>query len=336
MFHRAPHESGFTIIDNHPLRDGRLSLAARGLLSTLLSLPDDWQFSEAGLIKILPDGRRRVHGAIAELEQAGYIVRSGQQRDGKGRLLSQIWDIYETPQLMPDARNAQADATTDTQNVQADASRENADNPEATADVRSVQAGANGEDAPLPQLATDVRYQRAENVQESNKEVSSNDYQERTSSTTKADDDVAAVIEYMNEVMQTSFTADGQECDNLRKVLSEGVSAEYCKRAFQTCICSWSEAARPSINPRTVYKPDKVGQYIQAWRPEYESKTEKSRAGRFEEYNRPAAQRITYEPNASGTTPTCPKCGSSSDVQPTGGGLFTCSCGTAWRAGRAS
>lgn len=155
MFHRAPHKSGFTIFDNGFL-SGDLSLDARGLLATILSLPDDWQFSERGLCRIVPDGRRKVHGALSELERAGYIVRHGQKRDQAGRMTAQEWEIIESPQVATVARN-----------VTADASRENADNSQVMPDARNAQAGANRENIPSSQVATVARYPRAVNVQQS-------------------------------------------------------------------------------------------------------------------------------------------------------------------------
>lgn len=110
MFYRSKHKAGFTIIDNGFLsKESGLSLDARGLLATILSLPDDWQFSERGLCQILPDGRRRIHGALAELEQAGYITRGSQGRDQAGRMTAKTWDVFESPQVATDARLPRAE-----------------------------------------------------------------------------------------------------------------------------------------------------------------------------------------------------------------------------------
>ena len=152
MFHRSSHKAGFTVIDNCILSGG-LSLDARGLLATILSLPDDWQFSERGLCRIVPDGRRRVHGALLELERAGYIVRSGQGRDQAGRMTAQTWEVFESPQAAADARNATTDAT-----------RQEAVNPQVATDVQSAQADASRDNAPFDQVATDVRLPFADTV----------------------------------------------------------------------------------------------------------------------------------------------------------------------------
>ena len=100
MFHRAQqHPHGYTNLDNGFLRNEYLSLKARGLLATILSFPDSWQFSIRGLEKILHDGRTAIEGAVKELEQAGHIVRLPQGRGEDGRMLPAVWEIYERPIL---------------------------------------------------------------------------------------------------------------------------------------------------------------------------------------------------------------------------------------------
>lgn len=140
-----------------------MSLAARGLLATILSLPDDWEFSEAGLVSILSDGRRKVHGAILELERAGYIVRHSQGRAQGGKLLSPRWDVYESPQVATDARNVQADANRGNDEKQREKAAET-----LSTDVRNVQADASRENDIYSQVATDVRFPRAVNVHQLN------------------------------------------------------------------------------------------------------------------------------------------------------------------------
>ena len=71
---RKAHKSNFTVIDNQVFKSN-LSLKARGLLSTMLSLPDNWNFSTAGLTSILPsDGESIIRSAIKELEANGLSL----------------------------------------------------------------------------------------------------------------------------------------------------------------------------------------------------------------------------------------------------------------------
>ena len=84
-------------MSNHHLRNKELSLKAKGLLSQMLSLPEDWDYTLAGLSHINREKIDAIREAVKELEKAGYIVRS-RERDEKGRLRGADYVIYEQPQ----------------------------------------------------------------------------------------------------------------------------------------------------------------------------------------------------------------------------------------------
>lgn len=69
-----PRHDGFTIMSNYHLRDSRLSLSARGLMSQMLSLPPGWDFTIAGLSKINREGSYAINSALNELKECGYFV----------------------------------------------------------------------------------------------------------------------------------------------------------------------------------------------------------------------------------------------------------------------
>lgn len=86
---------GYTIMSNHHLRDQNLSHSARGLLSFLLSLPENWDYSFNGLVAISKEGKDAIRSIINELKAAKYIKIS-QYRDEKGWFKSK-YDVYEYP-----------------------------------------------------------------------------------------------------------------------------------------------------------------------------------------------------------------------------------------------
>ena len=94
---RIERTRDYTVMSNHHLRNHELSLKARGLLSMMLSLPDDWNYTTRGLAKICKEGVDAIGGALRELETAGYIVRH-QLRDWQGRISDTEYVIYEQPQ----------------------------------------------------------------------------------------------------------------------------------------------------------------------------------------------------------------------------------------------
>ena len=94
---RVERNRGYTVMSNHHLRNRGLTLKAKGLLSQMLSLPDNWDYTLAGLSHINREKIDAIREAVRELEKAGYIVRS-RERDKKGRLRGADYIIYEQPQ----------------------------------------------------------------------------------------------------------------------------------------------------------------------------------------------------------------------------------------------
>ena len=94
---RIERTRDYTVMSNHHLRDKALSLKSKGLLSMMLSLPEDWNYTTRGLAKICKEGVDAIGGALRELESAGYIIRH-QMRDRQGRISDTEYVIYEQPQ----------------------------------------------------------------------------------------------------------------------------------------------------------------------------------------------------------------------------------------------
>lgn len=97
---RVERNRGYTVMSNHHLRNVELTLKAKGLLSQMLSLPESWDYTLAGLSRINREKIDAIREAVRELERAGYIVRS-RERDGKGRLRGADYIIYEQPHTAP-------------------------------------------------------------------------------------------------------------------------------------------------------------------------------------------------------------------------------------------
>ncbi len=93
---RVEKNKNYTVMSNVHLRDGALTLKAKGLLSLILSLPDDWHYSINGLATLTKEGRAGVMSCLKELEAAGYISRH-QLRGEHGRMGQNEYVIYEEP-----------------------------------------------------------------------------------------------------------------------------------------------------------------------------------------------------------------------------------------------
>jgi hypothetical protein len=93
---RVEKNANYTVISNYHLRDKNLSLKTIGLLSVILSLPDNWDYSQAGLAAICKDGEDSIRSGLKELEKHGYLVRE-RERDENGRMRGIVYHIYEVP-----------------------------------------------------------------------------------------------------------------------------------------------------------------------------------------------------------------------------------------------
>ena len=93
---RVDKNRNYTVMSNYHLRDTSLSLKAIGLLSKMLSLTDEWDYTTRGLAAICKEGVDAIGAALKELEISGYLVRR-QLRDARGRITDTEYTIYEQP-----------------------------------------------------------------------------------------------------------------------------------------------------------------------------------------------------------------------------------------------
>ena len=99
---RVEKNHNYTVMSNYHLRDTRLTLKSIGLLSKMLSLTDEWDYTTRGLAAICKEGVDAIGAALKELETRGYLVRR-QIRDSKGRITDTEYTIYESPHTpLPD------------------------------------------------------------------------------------------------------------------------------------------------------------------------------------------------------------------------------------------
>ena len=93
---RVEKNHNYTVMSNYHLRDTRLTLKSIGLLSKMLSLTDEWDYTTRGLAAICKEGVDAIGAALKELEARGYLVRR-QLRDSRGRITDTEYTIYESP-----------------------------------------------------------------------------------------------------------------------------------------------------------------------------------------------------------------------------------------------
>ena len=107
---RVERTKNYTVMANYHLKDKRLSLKAKGLLSVMLSLPDDWNYNMKGLARLSKDGLDSVRSTVNELERYGYVTRhrirteTGQLADTEYLVQERPLDQEEQPTALPTGR----------------------------------------------------------------------------------------------------------------------------------------------------------------------------------------------------------------------------------------
>lgn len=101
---RVPRQENYTVMSNVHLRDPNLTWKAHGLLSTMLSFPDDWDYTIAGLATIAKDNIASTRTGISELESNGYMQRIRQRRENGTYGKMEYW-VYEDPAQNPYFKN---------------------------------------------------------------------------------------------------------------------------------------------------------------------------------------------------------------------------------------
>lgn len=90
---RKHHNKNYTVMSNYHFMDRALSLKAKGLLSLMLSLPEDWDYSTVGLECLSSDGNTSVRNALKELEEHEYLIRERVYE--KGKIVDWEYHIFE-------------------------------------------------------------------------------------------------------------------------------------------------------------------------------------------------------------------------------------------------
>lgn len=141
---RVNKTKDFTVMSNHHFRDKRLSLKAKGLLSEMLSLPEGWDYTVAGLVAINREGKPSIQAALKELEYFGYLVRTRTQ-DERG-YFDYIYDIYEKPAAeKPWTENQVTDNPCTENKSQYNTKEENTDNKVLKNKVSKIERHKYGE-----------------------------------------------------------------------------------------------------------------------------------------------------------------------------------------------
>lgn len=116
-------QGNYTLVSQNIVRDRNLSLTERGMLLTLLSLPDNWHFTIIGLCQIIPDGKDKVARTLNSLIEKGYVTRE-QGRGSSGKFDSTNIEVHQMP-----IKGESSPHTENPHTVNQDTDEPHADNP---------------------------------------------------------------------------------------------------------------------------------------------------------------------------------------------------------------
>lgn len=93
---RVNKNKNFTTMSNYHFKDKKMSLKAKGLLSLMLSLPDDWKYSVNGIVSLCKESDKTIRRTLEELKELNYL-KVTKERTEKGTF-TYIYDIFEQPE----------------------------------------------------------------------------------------------------------------------------------------------------------------------------------------------------------------------------------------------
>ena len=215
---RVNKNVNYTVMSNHHLQDKRLSLKAKGLLSYMLSLPDDWDYSLKGLTVGCKDGLDSVRTAVLELEEHGYVRRQ-KVRNAKGQIIDYDYQVYESPVEDAPAVPGKEGEPSD---------------PSATKNPKSRMKPCSSPFLDFPNLAEpNLEKATQQNTNKQNTKKQSTNLSGQTSESADFDQTEAQVREEFRERLEIDTLAQRYDPDKLEELLDNIVEMYCCSRQTQ-------------------------------------------------------------------------------------------------------
>lgn len=224
----------YTVLSNYHLKDADLSLRAKGLMSVMLSLPDDWDYSISGLAAICKEGKQAVKTTLDELKEHGYLVVTKCLPSGENNRLHYRYDVFEVPNLAkPQVSQGCTSQGLDGQWL--------------------VGQGV----VTQPQLST---YKSStDKVNTKDKNILSENPKSHA-----ADERVKEVIDYLNAVTGSRYsTRNKQVCGYINARLRDGFSVGDFRQVIDVKSSQWlnTEMAK-YLRPSTLFAPSHFVEYL--------------------------------------------------------------------------
>lgn len=231
---RVNKSRNYTVMSNYHLRDKNLSLKAKGLLSIMLSLPDDWDYSIKGLVAICKEGQTSVETALDELKEYGYVVieKIAPNKDNGGKF-EYIYNIYEQPC---------DNQTIENQGVE-NLPIEN--HPLNKYNISTISNNLdNNTDIDNSNNITN-KQNTEKNIEKENKKRKSNSNSET----------IREIVKYLNEVCGTNYKASAEDTiKHINARLKEGYTIDDFKKVIDIKHDEWKDTEwEKYLRPKTLF-----------------------------------------------------------------------------------
>ena len=215
---RVNKNVNYTVMSNYHLQDKKLSLKAKGLLSYMLSLPDDWDYSLKGLTTGCKDGLDSVRTAVLELEEHGYVRRQ-KVRNARGQIIDYDYQVYESPvEDAPAVPGKEGEPS----------------NPSASKSLKSRMKPCSSPFLDFPNLAEpNLEKATQQNTNKQNTKRQSTNLSGPTGESADFDQMEAQVREEFRERLEIDTLAQRYDPDKLEELLDNIVEMYCCPRQTQ-------------------------------------------------------------------------------------------------------
>jgi len=240
----------FTVVSNIHLRDKKLSLKAKGLLTLMLSLPENWDYSVNGLACICKEGRTAIQTTLDELEQCRYLIRR-KERNSRGQFEC-VYEIFEVPQNDSSGSDPKNDADLSIEG------EPDGDEIPAENDRKSVT------DAPLPENH-DTKSAAESNSRDTYYKQKTKNKEQKSKTETKNREIYIAIIAYLNQQTGSNYNPDNAQTQELiESRLKEGYTPADFAKVIDRKTREWENTEFAQyLRPSTLFG-DKFENYLNA------------------------------------------------------------------------
>ena len=230
--------SDYTVMSNTHFKEKEMTLRAKGLLSLMLSLPDDWDYSIAGLCTLSKDGKDSVMNALLELEKFGYLVRT-QETNDKGQFIGFNYDVYEVP--YPGKPNTEKPNTEKPNTGKPNTEKPNTEKPNT--EKPNTEKPNTGKP-------------NTEKPQQLNTNISNNNLINNINNKILNNKNIyAPVVEYLNEKAGTKYKPSNKVTQrHINARVAEGYTLDDFKTVIDKKVTEWKGTAMEQyLRPETLF-----------------------------------------------------------------------------------